>query len=338
MEEADIRVSGLGVGKVRLDVAKIRGEGGEHDPQLVIPIDIELSQQPREHQIFLVRLSASLHLDQHTDHSTQFSSIISYDLMYNIPMRSVHTGPSNGPLDLRFNLTHAQLKALENMRQQPGKYIYLRLDPVIGWNKHTGNSMELREGQYISTRGEDGWPSDAGLFSYLAFFLLPKIGTLPLDLAAMNWVEKIFPGMGYDHFRLVEVKLPTLDARFIPKDAIEHFKEAIQDYDRRLYRECLSKCRLVHEAVEKEVQRRLSIRGGRDYKVRDHKLGEAVASELGWVSDSEQEKFLNGAWKPLYVMANAAAHTPSVKSMLPADAHIVLLSTAAILEYLAQLE
>jgi hypothetical protein len=27
MEEADIRVSGLGVGKVRLDVAKIRGEG-----------------------------------------------------------------------------------------------------------------------------------------------------------------------------------------------------------------------------------------------------------------------------------------------------------------------
>jgi hypothetical protein len=28
MEEADIRVSGLGVGKVRLDVAKIRGEGG----------------------------------------------------------------------------------------------------------------------------------------------------------------------------------------------------------------------------------------------------------------------------------------------------------------------
>ena len=58
MEEADIRVSGLGVGKVRLDVAKIRGEGGEHDPQLVIPIDIELSQQPREHQIFLVRLSA----------------------------------------------------------------------------------------------------------------------------------------------------------------------------------------------------------------------------------------------------------------------------------------
>ena len=333
MEEADIRANSLGVGKVRLDLAKIRGEGGEHDPQLVIPIDIELYQQSREHQIFLIRLSASLHLDQNTDYSTQFSSRVSYDLIYNIPMRSVHTGPSNGGLDLRFNLTHAQLKALENMRQQAGKCLYLRLDPVIGWNKHTGNSMELREGKYVSTVGEDGWPPDAGLFSYLAFFLLPKIGTLTLDLAAMNWVEKIFPGMGYDYFRLVEVKLPTLDDRFIPKDAIEHFKEAMQDYDRGLYRECLMKCRLVHEAVENEFERRLSIRLGRD-----HELGRAVKEDLGWTAGSEQETFLNGAWKPLYVMANASAHTPSTKSLLPADAHVVLILTAALLEYLAQLE
>src|SRR2546430_4623797 len=154
MEEADIRANSMGVGKVRLDLAEIRGEGGEHDPQLVIPIKIELYQQPREHQIFIVRLSASLHLDQNTDHSTQFASRVSYDLIYNIPMRSVNQGPSNGGLDLRFNLTHAQLKALENMRQQPGKNLYLRLDPVIAWNKHTGNAMEYRDGKYVSTVGE----------------------------------------------------------------------------------------------------------------------------------------------------------------------------------------
>jgi hypothetical protein len=264
MEEADIRANSMGVGKVRLDLTKIRGEGGEHDPQLVIPIEIELYQQSREVQIFIVRLSASLHLDQNTDHSTQFSSRVSYDLIYNIPMRSLHTGSSNGGLDLRFNLTHAQLKALENMRQEPGKYLYLRLDPVIAWNKHTGNSMELRDDKIVSTVGEDGWPPDAGLFSYLAFFLLPSIGTLSLDLAAMNWVEKIFPGMGYDHFRLVEVKLPSLDDRFIPKDAIEHFKEAMKDYDRRQHLECLVKCRYVHEAIEKHL------------RVQSHELGKAV--------------------------------------------------------------
>jgi len=40
-------------------------------------------------------------------------------------------GAPTGRLDLHFNLTHAQLKALENMRQEPGKYLYLRLEPVI---------------------------------------------------------------------------------------------------------------------------------------------------------------------------------------------------------------
>jgi hypothetical protein len=110
---------------------------------------------------------------------------------------------------------------------------------------------------------------------------------------------------------------------------IEHFKEAKQDYDKGLYRECLMKCRLIHEAVEDH----LKVRSGPD-----HKLGEAVAEALGWTSGSEQEKFLTGAWKPLYVMANASAHTPSTKSLLPADAHTVLLLTAAMLEYLTQLE
>jgi hypothetical protein len=59
---------------------------------------------------------------------------------------------------------------------------------------------------------------------------------------------------------------------------------------------------------------------------------------LEWIPNSEQEKFLDAAWKALYVIANASHHTPSVKSLLPADAHIVLISTAAILEYLVQLE
>ena len=149
----------------------------------------------------------------------------------------------------------------------------------------------------------------------------------------MDWVEKIFPGMGYDHFRLLEVKLPASGNHLIPDDAITHFKEAQQDYDKGRYRECLMKCRLVHEAVEKELETRLSIRLGRD-----HDLGKAVASDLGWTPGGEQETFLNGAWKPLYVMANASAHTPSTKSLLPADAHMVLISTAAMLEYLAQLE
>ncbi len=92
MEEVDIRISHQLVGKVRLDPAEIKGEGGEYDPRLVIPIKVELYQQANKHQIAIVRLSASLHLNEHSDPSNQFAAKISYDTIYNMPMRSVNNG------------------------------------------------------------------------------------------------------------------------------------------------------------------------------------------------------------------------------------------------------
>lgn len=327
MEEVDIRVSSMGVGKVRLDPAEVLGEGGVHDPRLVIPIKVELYQQSPEHQIAVLRVSASLHLDQYPNHSNQFASTMSYDTIYNMPLRSVNNGPSNGSLDLCFSLTHAQLKALEDMRHQSGKNLYLRLDPVIAWNKHTGNSQGLAGG--VSTLGESGWDTNAGMFSDGAFFWLPSVGTLRLNLAAMDWVEKIFPGMGYDFFRLIEVKLPVSNA-LVPVEAIEHFKEAKQDYDRGMHRECLMKCRFALEEVETHLPSR----------PQGHRLGSAIARVLGWTDTprpTEQAAFLDGAWLALYSLANASHHTPSTKSLLPADAHMVLISTAEMLEYLGQL-
>ena len=325
MEEAAIRLgSNIGVGKIRLDPAEIKGEGDEHDPRLVIPIKIELHQQPREHQIILVRLSASLHLEQAPSQGNQFAPKVGYDLIYNMPVRSVPGGSSDTPLELHFNLTHAHLKALENMRHQPGKNLYLCLEPIIVWNKHTGNNHDPRPGG-VSTLGEYGWDVNVGMFSDFACFWLPTIDILRLELAAMDWAKKIFPGMGYDYYRLVEVKLPVSDV-LVPKEAVEHFKEAKQDYDRGAHPDCIMKFRLTHEAIEKHLN------------VQSHELGKAVTKALGWTPNSEQEKFLDGAWKALYVIASASHHTPSVKSLLPADAHIVLISTAAMLEYLAQLE
>lgn len=328
MEEADIRVSNMGVGKVRLDPAEIRGEGGAHDPRLVVPIKVELHQQTLEHQIAILRVAASLHLDQYPQHSNQFASTISYDTLYNMPLRSVNLGSSTGSLDLCFGLTHAQLKALENVRHQAGKNLYLRLDPIIVWNKHTGNSQGIAGG--VSTLGEGGWDVNAGMFSEVAFFWLPSVGTLRLDVAAMDWVEKIFPGMGYDFFRLIEVKLPTTNS-LVPVEAIEHFKEAQQDYDRGLHRESLMKCRFALEEVEAHLPSR----------PQGHRIGSAITTALGWPNTprlTEQAAFLDGAWLALYSMANASHHTPSTKSLLPADAQIVLIETAALLEYLGQLE
>jgi len=178
--------------------------------------------------------------------------------------------------------------------------------------------------------GEGEWDVNVGMFSYLALFWLPAIETLRLDLAAMNWAEKVFPGLGYDNLRLVEVKLPVSDV-LVPREAIEYFKEAKQDYDRRTYGECLRKCRFILDEIERYLRP----------QPQGHRLGSTITEVLGWPSTpnlTEQAVFLNHAWLALYTMTNAAHHTPSTKSLLPADAHIVLISTAAMLEYLAQLE
>ena len=331
MEEATITLgSSIGIGKVRLDASEVRGAGDECDPRLVIPIKIELDQQPIDHQIILVHLSASLHLDQSPSQNNQFAAKVSYDFIYNMPVRSVPGGVSVTPFELHFNLTHAQLKVLENMRHQPGKNLYLHLDPIIAWNTHTGNSFHNVNGETISTLEEDGWSVNVGMFSYMAFFWLPKIETLRLDLSAMDWAQKIFPGVGYDYFRLVEVKLPVSDV-LVPNEAVEHFKEAKQDYDRGAYSESIRKCRFVLDEIERHLRP----------QPQGHRLGSAITQVLGWPSASrltEQAAFLDAAWVALYSIANASHHTPSTKSLLPADAHMVLISTAAILEYLAQLE
>jgi hypothetical protein len=338
MEEGHIRLNTEAIGTVQLDSTEIRGEGGAHDPRLVLPIKVELNQQPKEQQIVIIRLSASLHLDHATGHSDQFASKVSYDLFNSLSMCSSHTGSSKHHLDICFNLTHAQLKALENRRHEQGKDLYLRLEPIVAWNKHTGNQLSLSPDD-VSTLQEGGWDSNVGMFSEFAFFWLPKVEKIRLDFAKIDWVGKIFPGMGYDTFRLIEIKLPQSGARLIPEDALGHFKKAIQNYDRGATEDSLRECRLAHEAIEKEIDARLSTKLRSVYKLgREHKLGEAIALDLGWTQDSEQQKFINGIWKPLYVMANASAHTPSTKSLLPADAHAVLILTAAMLEYLAQLE
>jgi hypothetical protein len=91
------------------------------------------------------------------------------------------------------------------------------------------------------------------------------------------------------------------------------------------------KCRFALEEVEAHLPSR----------PQGHRIGSAITRVLGWLDTprlTEQAAFLDGAWLALYSMANASHHAPSTKSLLPADAQIVLIETAALLEYLGQLE
>jgi hypothetical protein len=319
MSEADITLNNIMVGKVILNPREIQGVGDWHNPYLHIPIKIQLYPTKQEEQIALIRLTASLHLTEPQSPTNQFGAKVSYDFIYNLPNRSTTgTAPSEGGAQLLFSLTHEQIKQLEDLRHEPNSNLYLHLEPIIVRIRQTE--------QALLTLGEQR--ASIGLLSDFAYPWLASIGTLRIETAEMKWTENIFPNIGYDRYRLVEVGLPTSDV-LVPKEAIEYFQKAKKYYDEGNNTECLRECRLALEEIERHLQ------------VQGHKLGTAITKKLGWPDQpqlTEQAKFLDSTWVGLFMLANAASHTPSTKGLLSADAHTGFLSIAVMLEYLGQLE
>ena len=319
MSEANITLNSIPVGKVTLDPRTIQGAGSWHNPYLCIPIKIQIYAREEGEHLALIRLTASLHLTETIDINNQFGDRVGYDLLYNMPHKSsVGSVPSEGGIQLLFSLTHAQIKQLDDIRHRPNQTLFLRLEPIIARIKQTE--------QVFLTLGTQQY--GIGLLSDFVYPWLADIGTLRIETAEMKWAESIFPNIGYDRYRLVEVSLPTSDI-LVPKEAIEYFQNAKKYYDEGNNTECLRECRLALEEIEKHL------------KVQGHKLGTAITKKLGWPDQpqlTEQAKFLDSTWVGLFMLANAASHTPSTKSLLPTDAHTGFLSIAVLLEYLGQLE
>ena len=317
MREAPITIgTNSTVGKVIVNPEEIQGMGDWHNPSLHIPLKIQFHARPKGEYIALIRLTASLHFLESHDITNQFGAQVSYDFINNLSNRS-YIYPFEGGARLLFPLTHEQIKQLEDLRHKPNSHLFLYLDPIIA-------RVQFKEGAYLM-QGEYKQDVLQADFSYL---WQAAIGTLSIDTSAMKWTENILPNMGYDYYRLVEVTLPSSNT-LVPEQAIKYFNQAKKAYDERNYPECLRVCRLALEEIEKHLQ------------VRDHLLGTAVTKKLGWPDKSElteQAKFMNNTWPGLYILANAANHTPSNLSLLPADAHAGLLSIAMMLEYLGQLQ
>ena len=317
MSETNISMQGISVGKAIVNPREIQGVGGWHNPYLHIPIKIQIFPTKKEEQIALIRLTASLHLTENPSPTNQFGARVSYDQVLNLPNVSpTGTAPSEGGVQLLFSLTHEQIKELEDLRHTPNSNLYLYLEPVIARMSETG--------QAYLTLGDQ--KHSIGLQSNLAYLWLATIGTLRIETAEMRWAENIFPGIGYDRFRLIEITLPS-SSRLVPDGAIDMLEKARRYYDTADYNGCVEYCRFAIEAVE----------GHLSVPAHTHKLGDAVAGALGWNTDADQCKFLNLACQAYFKLTSAAHHYPSTISLLPADAHTALLSTATLLEYLGQL-
>ena len=240
MSEAAITVgNGIPVGNVIVDPGAIKGVGSWHNPYLYIPIKIQMYGRKEGEHIALIRLTATMHLKETIDINNQFGDRVVYDLLFNMAHRStVATKPAEGDVQLLFSLTHEQIKKLDDIRRTEGSELFLHLEPIVVGLRQTE--------QAVLTLGEQR--ANVSLLSDFAYYWLASIGTLRIKTAEMKWAEDIFPNIGYDRYRLVEVSLPTSDI-LVPQEAIEYFQKA-KKYYARLCTIFLSNKQL--EQVEKE--------------------------------------------------------------------------------------
>ncbi len=189
----------------------------------------------------------------------------------------------------------------------------------MAWLRETGNTIG-RTGRPNGPSGE--LPIELGMYSRVALFWTTKIEPLSLQVPASVWVEQVLPGLGYDRLRLIEVALPLAND-LVPATALAPFDGARRDYDLGNYRECIEKCRYVRDAVSTHLG---------TTKVR--LLGDIVVERRGLPEDAPQRGFLNHLWQGWWDMTNAGHHVPTPHAFTRADAHMCLMTTAIILEYL----
>jgi hypothetical protein len=306
--------TGLSVGEVNLDPSQIRGEGGWLDPRLVIPVQVVLLQRPVEQQLALVRVTGSLFRNDPASPANRLGPTVSLDLIEHMPCCTASDGPITSGFELRFHLTHEQVKLLEDARHAAsgGRLVlFLGLEGIIAWCRNTDHRKE-------------GRLSNAGYFSELLPFWDTFIGPLRAEIEPSTWVDKVLPGLGYDHIRLVEVDLSQMPDVGI---LVAQFDEARREYDAGRYKACIAACRGIQTAWE-------DILGA----TKNMHVAQVLAGQLHWPEQDWHVKMLDSIWKGYADMTNAFHHpeqTPAPPT--PADARFCLLLTAILAEYVARL-
>jgi hypothetical protein len=318
---SDIQVNNRTIGTITLIEQGMRGEGGPHDPRIILPLAFTLHPQPPGAMLALTELRCSLHLSAPASSSNQIGPTVTVPLLENMSCRSVPGAPLTGQIEVRFPLTEKLIAHLEASRHQhpEGAFLaYLGLHGVVVWLYATGN---------VTPPGIKDHPLDLDLgpFSILAPFWYPRIGDLSIQLPASIWVDHVYSPLGFGSLRLIEVALPAANG-LLPNGLIASLDAARRDYDLGNYRECIQKCRDARYAVENHLE-----------ATRANPVAAVIGDRLELPPDAPQRAFLRSVWTGLSDMTNAAHHVSTVQGMLRADAHACLLTLALLLEYISQL-
>jgi hypothetical protein len=326
--EGDIK-AGLSriVGHVRVDPGMIRAEAGPLEPRLVVPVSVEMSNQPADRMLALTRLRGVLHLDDPNNASTQIGMPASVDLVPGMHVRSLPNGRSVHGVELRFNLSLASVYRLEFGRHEveAGDFtIYLRLEAPLVWVRQTWGEARPSGGRAGNTVGDDPFQMQFGLHSEFSYFWTSEIDRLRVQIDQSVWINKVLPGFGIDNIRLVEVTLPP----GLPDigNAAKIFDDAHRAFNAKRYEDCIGKCRGIIRAWNKQL--------GASNK---QHLAELVADTQRWPTDDPRREVLDSIWQALLGAGNVANHPEGQDALYEPTAHdarLHLMMTAIVSEYL----
>ena len=323
-----INLYGQSMGQISVDGTKVRGEGGPINPQLVIPLEIQLDNQPDDAMLAIGRVRALLGTDQNVQPATAICPPVCEDLVGTNPAFRVTSRPSGqvtSTVELRFFLTPPQVEELERRRHASGGDVFnlwLQLEPtVIGlknFNRH-------QPGTALAPRI---WDTKYGEYAELVvFWAANQPPALRVDVETSTWVRSVLPGLGYDRVRLVEVTLPpTLPEQ--PNAAAE-FDKAKAALDARRYEDCVAACRGL-----------LAMWANQLGSARSQPVATVVAERLGWTDADGRRQFLDALWKATTDFVNAPHHPEGAGQAAwidYRDARLTLLVTAVLSEYVGSI-
>jgi hypothetical protein len=323
-----IDLYGQSIGRISVDGAMVRGEGGPNNPQLVIPLEVQLDNQPDEAMLAIGRVRALLDTDQNVQPATAICSPVSVNLVggpYGFRVHSKQAGSQANQIELRFYLTPPQVAELERRRHAGHGDVftfYLQLEPtVIGlknFNRHQpGSTPEPRI-----------WDPKYGMYAELAWFWTANQSpTLRVDVETSAWIRRVLPGVGHDSVRLIEVTLPPP----LPEQpkSVDEFDKAKAAFDARRYDDSVVACRGL-----------LAMWASQLGATKTRPVAAVIAEQLRWCEDDERRQLLDALWKATTDFVNAPHHPESTTAPVALDAQDARLSvllTALLSEYLGSI-
>ncbi len=135
LTQARISSGSFSVGMTNVDSAQVRGEGGLVAPMLVIPLNVELDQRPKEERLALLRLEVALWLPSARG-SVQLGApvIVFGDGSDGGVWQTSDTHEFQTRVDLRFPITLEMLRLIEetvHAMQTPKLGLTLKIKPAV---------------------------------------------------------------------------------------------------------------------------------------------------------------------------------------------------------------